>query len=575
MSENSSKHGRARTFLVLGVVVALATVGVFIVRTNGSDDGRDRNIAGGANVAISAAPYQVALLSYALDANGERNGDGYACGGAIISAQWVLTADHCIWRDSAGRVHPEHVAVGTGDSRYWTAINSPSVRLATRILPARGVVGAWPDADLLLIKVDVPFEFSASVRPAALPIGLDNASWPAKGATGLITGWGVTLDNAVRTTLRGVTMKVNAGVFSTYCVDDENYAYFWQNVFEPAQHLCLLRPSTDVMASACSGDSGGPFAVTVGEVTVLAGVASKASRDSKLTYVPGSTVCTGYTPNLYERVVPALDWIIPGAVEGLTGSAVDGDIALRWDVPTRTPAVEISDYVVEYRQAGANEWSIVNDGVSTSPTATIENVTRGANIEVRVAAVNDVNALDATMRQFASVDVVVGPPPTTTSTSTTSTSTTSAPTIQMPPPTVASATTSATVVAAPSTTTQSVVTPVNKGGDEDTGFSQPKVAVPAELTTSSPTPSTGPSVPVRPTPAVGTSLTALQIADLVGVPVPTGASATISVAKASAKVCRASGAAVAFLAKGKCRATLRIIAKSKPAKKKNVSLTVP
>jgi hypothetical protein len=74
---------------------------------------------------------------------------------------------------------------------------------------------------------------------------------------------------------------------------------------------------------------------------------------------------------------------------------------------------------------------------------------------------------------------------------------------------------------------------------------------------------------------VGVSLSALQIAEVTGTPVPTGSSVSVSAAKGSAKVCRSSGAGVAFLAKGTCRATLRVGTKPGSGKKKNVTLTVP
>ena len=610
MSDARASSGALRSFLIVGTVLALAALGVVLVRSNDSDSDRDRNIAGGSDVAISGAPHQVALLSYSLKSDGTRDGGGLACGGTIIAVNWVLTADHCIWRDTSGRTYPQHLSVGAGVSNYWTSIKSPTARTAKRILPARGVPGAWPNADLLLIEVSRPFDFSAAVRAAVLPIGLDNATWPAEGATGLITGWGVTLDDAVRTTLRGVTMKVNAATDSEYCTDDANprRGYFSPSLFVPARHLCLLRPTNTINASACSGDSGGPYVITVGERTVLAGVASKAARDPneplRLGFEPLPPICTGFTPNLYERVAASLDWIIPGPVLALAAATSGGSVTLQWSAPDRAPAAGIDDFVVEYRVAGGSEWSILNDGTSTATSARIDNLAIGANLEVRVAGVNAVNALDSTMRQFATLNLVVGTPPTTTtSTTTTSTTTTTLPpyTTTIAPSTTArqvqigprptTTTTAVTVAPAPPTAAPSTTVPVApkttlpapkpdavqvvKVDVEDPGFSQPKVTLPAGSELQSPPATTVPAAPLRPTPAVGISLTALQVAEITGNTVPKGSSATVSVAKGSAKVCRASGAGVAFLAKGTCKATLRVGAKPGSAKKKNVTLTVP
>jgi len=602
--------GGLRSALILGAVVALCAVGVVLVRSNSSDSDRDRNIAGGSDVAISGAPYQVGVLSYSLKSDGTPDGGALACGGTIIADAWVLTADHCIWRDAAKATHPAHVQVGAGGSQFWAPRQT---RRAKRILPARGVVGAWPNADLLLIEVDRPFMYGQTAIPAALPIGLDNAAWPAVGATGLITGWGTTLDNAVRTNLRGVTMKVNADAAAEYCLDDgvSPYAYYGAD-FVAARHLCLQRPATNLDASACSGDSGGPFAIVVGDRPVLAGVASKAVRDPrKPAPPPGTPVCTGTTPNLYERVAASLDWIVPGLVEGLAAETIRGVVNLRWQAPAKAPAAPIDDYAVEIRPAGTGEWSLLKDGKSTATSATISGLDDGASFEVRVAGVNAVNEWDATIRQFASTTLVVGAPATTTTTSTTtSTTTTTLPpytttiapstsarqvqigprptttttttvTVAPAPPTAAPATTvaAATITPAAPTTTAPAPKPdavrVVEVDIEDPGFSRPKVTLPAGSEPQSPPATTAPAVPRRPTPAVGISLTALQIAEITGNSVPTGQSVTVSVAKGSAKVCRASGAGVSFLAKGKCKATLRVGAKPSSAKKKNVTLTVP
>ena len=157
----------------------------------------------------------------------------------------------------------------------------------------------------MLIKVNRPFAFSPTVQRAALPIGFDGGTWPASDTTGLITGWGETLDSAARTKLRGVEMKVNALFVDLYCMDGVNYSAYFAIPF-PATSLCLLRPSPDVFASACKGDSGGPFVVTIEDKKYLVGVASQAQAP------PGSTnLCTGTTPANYVRVTAGLDWIIP------------------------------------------------------------------------------------------------------------------------------------------------------------------------------------------------------------------------------------------------------------------------
>ena len=610
---SSSRSRNLQSAAVVAAVVAIAAVGVVIARSNSSESERDRNIAGGTDVAISGAPYQVALLSSTLSADGQPDGGTLACGGSIISASWVLTADHCIARDASGRTRPDQVTIAAGQSNFWGPYPRASVRTAVQLMAARGPGVAWPNADLMLIQLASPLQFSSTIRPVRLPLGLDNSTWPAQGATGLITGWGATLDDAARTTLRGVTMKVNSTVQSDYCVDDAepSRAYFYPSTFVPAQHLCLMRPTNTVRASACSGDSGGPFVMTVGDVPVLTGVASKASRDPDEIPFAGTTVCTGYTPNLYVRVASALDWIIPGRVTSLVPSFSGNTATLSWLAPQNAPAAPITDYEIEYRVDGATEWSMLNDGTSDVPGATITGLTNGQSVEVRVSGVNAVNSSDATMRTFATLNFVVGVVPTTTTTTTTIFTTTTLPrvTTTVAPSTTArqvqigtrptnsaTSTTMATVTtpaaapqvtvsgpattaAAPQTTVaaaKSAATPTVKIEGEDPVFSQPKVVIPAGVDLPVPQKSDAApdSAPARPVPVVGGSLTGLQVAEITGTAVPAGSSVSVTVGKGSAKVCRATGSVVSFLAKGTCKATLRVGAKPSSAKKKTVRLTV-
>ena len=591
-----------RSTTVIGVVAVVAALAVVFVRANVDDSGRDRNIAGGSEVAIGSAPYQVALFSQRLEADGRQSLSGQGCGGTVIARKWVLTAEHCIWRDGNNVMNVDGMNVGNGETDYWTSINGRSARFAVRALRARGPGVTWPGLDLLLIEVNRAFDFSDKLRPAALPIGL-GAEWPARDTTGLITGWGRTVDGTSNTNLRGVTMKVNSSAVSSYCLDDNPmvYAYFTDE-FSATRHLCLLRPSTDVLAAACKGDSGGPFVVTTADKPVLAGVASRASSPAGQVSVGEGNSCTGYTPNLYVRVAAALDWIIPGQVSNLTYSTSGGSIALTWSAPANLPAAPITDYVVEYRATGSSDWSQLNDGESTATSATIDGLVKGAAIDIRIAGINDVNRDDATMRSYANVSALVGTPPTTTTTTILTTTT-----LRIPVPTAAPTTAPrqfqsgsrpTTTVSATTTTIPTTTSPVNptaapapttvasktttapaaaepaptKVGADDPAFSNPAVKPPAGVEIAS-APKVIESQPASPI-AVGLSASALEVAQAGGVPVPAGATVGVSVNKASSKVCRGAGSSITFLGKGTCKATVVVKSKAGSAKKKNVKLTV-
>jgi secreted trypsin-like serine protease len=587
------KRLHIRSVAVVLIVVVAAVAAVVAVRSSQSDDSRDRNIAGGGDVTSSAVPYQVSLISWNVS-NGVRTTGGGVCGGTIISEYWVLTADHCLKLDDVTKQPvPSEIYVGSGDPNFDQSIFGPgNGRRATVAYRFRDVAGDVPGLDLALLKVSRPFTYSKTVQPAALPVGLDEATWPSISQVGLITGWGKTLADDGQTTLKGVELKVNNSYTSDYCQDDTNkYDSYFGTIYRASQHLCLIRTSTDVQAAACSGDSGGPFAIKVGDKTYVAGVASKAtsSRDAPFNF------CTGVTPSLYTRVTAGLDWIIPGVVTDLNARTDTGRVDLSWGAPTHSPFSAITDYQVDMRAVGASEWSTVNDGVSTSMGASIIGLNTGDALEFRVSAINAVSASNAGLRQFANFTVTVGVPPTSTSTTTTSTTAPATTTTLAPQSiTIAPSTTARAVSIVGKTTTTSSIAPATS------------VAVPRATTTVAPVASSGgasiqpvggndrkfesPPVPagltpqpleekvvvasVGPQPVIGSTWSATDVAKTGNVNLPTGGLVSVAVPAKSSKVCKSNGSGLTMVGKGTCKATVSVTIGSGKPKKKTVSIKV-
>ena len=91
-----------------------------------------------------------------------------------------------------------------------------------------------------------------------------------------------------------------------------------------------------------------------------------------------SAASAAVTPNQTPNPVTGL--VVTGA-----GSST---VTLNWAAVVSSPAV--TDYVVEYSIDGGNTWVTVNDGTSTSTTATVSGLTVGQNYSFRVTAVNSV-----------------------------------------------------------------------------------------------------------------------------------------------------------------------------------------
>lgn len=202
--------------ITLGSVAAPAAAHASIA----PDRGVSSNIIGGNTV--SSAPWAAAVFS----------GDSFVCSGTIISADYVLTATHCLGGSLSVRVGS--VSRTSGGS---TSTASPS---SSRY-------------DLALLRLATPI--------ATTYVTLSSA-YPPVGSTNNIYGWGRTCkDCASSPTLKTATVRVT----STNQQDNSGGR--------------AIR-STKINGRAWSGDSGGPELYNGAQV----GVASLADGTSEQIY---------------------------------------------------------------------------------------------------------------------------------------------------------------------------------------------------------------------------------------------------------------------------------------------------
>jgi secreted trypsin-like serine protease len=179
------------------------------------------NIIGGGTV--SSAPWAAAVLS---------NGS-FTCSGTIISANYVLTARHCISGTMSVRVGSVNRASG-GVTR---TVASTSTRY-----------------DLALMRL------SSSVSTSYMPL---SSAYPPVGSTNSIYGWGMTCYSGCSssTTLKTATVQVTS--------TNQTDAYGGRAI-----------GSTRINGNAWRGDSGGPQVYNGAQV----GVASTADGQSRQYY---------------------------------------------------------------------------------------------------------------------------------------------------------------------------------------------------------------------------------------------------------------------------------------------------
>lgn len=220
-----------------------------------SDDSPDTSvlteeIVGGANTTIAQNPWQVALTT---------SSGSQFCGGSIVNASWVITAQHCVADLSSNmRVVAEITNINQQSSGQIRAIDA--------VTTAPGYLDVDSGDDVALLHLATPLSLTGAnakaiplVTPAEAAAGATNA-----GVGSRVTGWGtLTSGGSSPNTLQTVDIPLisNAQAQAAYGPD---------GITITADQLGAAAPGKD----SCQGDSGGPLSVVVSGVRKLAGVVS-------------------------------------------------------------------------------------------------------------------------------------------------------------------------------------------------------------------------------------------------------------------------------------------------------------
>lgn len=78
---------------------------------------------------------------------------------------------------------------------------------------------------------------------------------------------------------------------------------------------------------------------------------------------------------------------VPSAPSSLAASATSTSSVITWTAPSNGGAA-ITDYVIEYRLSTVTDWTVVEDGVSTSTSYTLTGLSNGSVYNIRVKAIN-------------------------------------------------------------------------------------------------------------------------------------------------------------------------------------------
>ncbi|XP_022904846.1 trypsin delta-like [Onthophagus taurus] len=192
----------------------------------------DGRIVGGSNANIANFPYQLSL----------RSSGSHICGASIISANWAITAAHCVVGKTASSL-----TIRSGSSLH---ASGGTIHSISSIIYHSSYNSATVDYDIAVIKVSTAFNIGASgVNTVALP---SDGSTPSAGTNAIVSGWGTLSSgsSSLPTQLQSVTVPI---VSQSSCKS----SYGTSSITD--RMLCA--GFTAGGKDACQGDSGGPLVV--------------------------------------------------------------------------------------------------------------------------------------------------------------------------------------------------------------------------------------------------------------------------------------------------------------------------
>lgn len=274
-------------------LLATSALGFMLLSVISHAEIAQAKIANGSNTTISQAPWQVALATLSVNANGS----SYSrfCAGTLISNQWIVSAAHC-FEDASHSVNA-HAIVGQQNLSANVPLSS-FYKIAS-FVKRTDYNNVNFNNDIILIKLAEPIDLNNcnGCTPAKWS---NNDSDSNINTNVFVAGWGATTTSSAATTLQSTTLNI------VNCVSNKTGASYTVGGQALSSNTICAQSSATPPSDTCPGDSGSGLIGKYSTSPTLVGITSFSITGNGA--VPTCNNSTEF-PGGYTKVSNYCQWI--------------------------------------------------------------------------------------------------------------------------------------------------------------------------------------------------------------------------------------------------------------------------